>query len=566
MAWRSFYHTTRSAFGLGVAESMLGSPVADRSDDLDRLVRSLWTPTAFMDRLRGRDPRIAALDRIAEAGELRVVPDLLFLLPCAKALAPHVGRVIADLVRSVTPAQLAVLDQRVRPGMYVDTPGSWTALTPAAVRTLARACDLRASVIGLLGSHGNGYVRAEAIEVLAQHVDGDELPYLALRVNDWVPQVAARATTLLLERLRPDNLDAVIRALPFLARTLGQRRRGHGEIVEALRVVLQSDGGVRLLEKGAGLATPVRRIVFPLLAGVEGRARVTLVDAALRDVDDVIRARAIAWIDAGDGKPGERGRLLERLGRDDPSPVVRRRALAELAVHAPERIGGICGDLLLDRSARVRACARDLVRAYGVPLVPRDLYVEHLRGDTHARRAAALDGLGESGIAADAALVAPHLASPSPGIRKAAVRALGRLDAARGIAAAVTAIGDDASSVRRAAAAVVAANARAVDFARVGDRIRSIPDASVRRDLVPLLWHAGKWEAAAQLLEVYGDPDPAVRAQATDLLDRWLVHFNRAQVPPTEAQRQRIAGLMDAHVTHMPAPAARELRFVVKSR
>ena len=86
-----------------------------------------------------------------------------------------------------------------------------------------------------MASHANGFVRAAALEVLAQCAGGQEIPFFSLRANDWVEPVAARASELLLSRLRPDNRHAVLNALPFIVRVIGQRRRDHIEIERSLR-------------------------------------------------------------------------------------------------------------------------------------------------------------------------------------------------------------------------------------------------------------------------------------------------------------------------------------------
>ena len=193
--------------------------------------------------------------------------------------APQVARTIAELLRGMTPVQLSWLDERVRRGSYVDynARSAWQKLAPGAVPRLAQAVDFDPTVVGLIASHANGFVRAAALEVLAQQgdgQDGQELPFLSLRANDWVEPVAARATVLLTSRLRPDNRHAVLTALPFIVRLLRQRRRDHGAIERALRDVLLWDGAADALARGTGFATTVRRTMYELLLRGETAAAV----------------------------------------------------------------------------------------------------------------------------------------------------------------------------------------------------------------------------------------------------------------------------------------------------
>src|SRR5690349_1291762 len=139
----------------------MSPPIAE---EVVRLVWSLFERPSLLDRVRARDPRIDSLARIAESGQVSVVPDLLPLLAADDALAPHVGRAIAELVRGVTPVQLAWLDERVRHSSH-ESHGvrAWPVVAPAAVSRLAHAHELDTAVVGLLASHGNGFVRAAAL-------------------------------------------------------------------------------------------------------------------------------------------------------------------------------------------------------------------------------------------------------------------------------------------------------------------------------------------------------------------------------------------------------------------
>jgi hypothetical protein len=134
---------------------------------------------------------------------------------------------------------------------------------------------------------------AAALEMLAQHASGEEIPYLCLRANDWVEPVASE---LLLGRLRPENRHAVLHALPFIIRMLGQNRRDHCEVERALTSVLLSDGGTDALACVAQFDRLVRRKMFELLTAGGGASGRRFLNAATHDPDAVIRARAIRAI------------------------------------------------------------------------------------------------------------------------------------------------------------------------------------------------------------------------------------------------------------------------------
>jgi HEAT repeat protein len=533
------------------------------SDEVNRLVRSVCEERS-LDRVGGQDHRLASLSQIAESREVRVVPDLLPLLAVDDSLAPHVARTIADLVRDVSPVELSWLDEQVRHSSYAyNWPSAWHQLAPGAVSRLAQMAALDTTVIGLLASHANGFVRAAALEVLAQRAGGEELPFLSLRANDWVEPVAARAGELLLSRLRPDNRQAVLKALPFIVRVLGQRRRDHAEIERAIRAVLLSDGGKDALARATGFTTPVRRMMYELLTSGGTAVQRYLIHAALNDSDAVVRARAIRSVVTDTGFE-HRATILERLLRDDPVPAVRRLILAVLSEYMPERVGGLFPDVLLDRAASVRGLARFVARTHHLPIDAREVYVRALAGSLPRRLSAAIEGVGETGTQADAGLIAPFLGGNRPRIRRAALRALAKLDPERAVSSAIAALADDASSVRSAAVDILSTNANRVDFEIVSRRIRSLSDAHVRMTLLRVFVDAPKWEAPVFLLEAVTDPDGGVRTFACRLVDRWIDTFNRNQTQPTAKQLQRIGALLDAVGSRMPEETAKMLRFSIK--
>jgi HEAT repeat protein len=531
--------------------------------ELYQLIHSLFEERTLLQRVRRRDGRLATLIRIAQSRDIRVVPDLLPLVATDDTLAPHVARTIAALVRNVTPVQLSWLDEQVRRHSYsYDRSGAWHQLAPGAVARLAQAAELDGAVIGLLASHANGFVRAAALDVLAQHTNGQEIPFLSLRANDWVDPIAARATELLICRLRPEKRHAVLNALPFIVRVLQQHRRDHGGIERALKSALLSDGGNDALARSKQFGTLVRRKMYELTAGGTDSGR-RLVSAALKDPDAVIRAHAIRSL-ATDPHFEDRAAILERFLREDPVPAVRRLALTVVSEHMPERIAGVFPEVLLDRAASVRALARFVADTHQLALVPRTLYVQALDGTLPAQLAAAIEGVGETGTRADADLIAPFLSGPAPRIRRSALRALTKMDAERGVSAAVAAIVDDASSVRAAAVDILATNARRVDFDIVSRRVRSLSDPKARRTSLRLFLVAPKWDAPAYLLQALTDPDDEVRTIAACLVDRWIETFNRNQTQPTAKQLQQISALLDSVGSLLPEKTAKWLRFSLR--
>ncbi len=332
------------------------------SDEAVQLIRSLDDSPSLFDRARGHDPRRACLARITELGDYRVVPQLLRFFAADNPLSEEVARAIALLVGRLAPAELSRVDLQARSYScaYGGSDDAWWTLSPADVQRLAGLAEAYPAAVGLVASHPSGYVRAAAVEALGTFTTGEEIPFLAMRANDWVAPVAVRAGTLLQARIVADNSAAVLAALPFIMRMLSQRRQDHSQVAESLRRVLASDDGRNLLSRLPTLDPRTRRFAFELL-GSDTPSADRILRAALADADATVRRSAIrklvAMWDDETSTP-----VLEDLLLRDRGPGVRKEVLTLLAERSPDRVRQLLPHVLVE-SSRARSRDGSLSRA-----------------------------------------------------------------------------------------------------------------------------------------------------------------------------------------------------------
>lgn len=511
------------------------------------------------------DPRIPDLDALAATHDARAVPDLLPLLVANDALRPHVARTIAALSANVSPSQLSWLDSQARRFHSVAFDDrDWFALQPSGVVDLCRSIRPHWAAMGILASHPNGFVREIALRELGRSTGGVEIPYLTIRANDWVGEVAEIAAGLLAARLVPSNRAVVVAALPFIVRMFDQRRQDHRHLAEAFITVLGSDDLRDVLQAiRTGERRVARRIYELLLDRAPSRQ---IIDAAISDVDPVVRRLVIRRLPSVGDANLQTG-LLVTLAVGDRSPGVRKDALALLAERDANRVRSILRGALLDRSARVRSLARFLAAKLDPSIDVRALYLEQLDATSDRSSAAAIDGLGEVGTRDDADRLVPLLTVERSRIRRAALRALAQCDRDRALPAAMSALEDPSGSVRTAAGAIVRAERHRVDFATLHGRWRQGSDPNVRLGMLVLLAHAPKWDAVVYLLDaLVTDSSEAMHRHAARLLNDWIAAFNRSQLQPSREHLQRIRAVLAAPTASLDPQAATFLRFVVEER
>src|SRR5438270_786383 len=73
-------------------------------------------------------------------------------------------------------------------------------------------------LLALMSAHRSGYVRAEVIHSLGRDSSGTTIPFLLLRLVDWVEAVRRAADLELIDKLQPQYGDMFVRCLGLLER------------------------------------------------------------------------------------------------------------------------------------------------------------------------------------------------------------------------------------------------------------------------------------------------------------------------------------------------------------
>jgi HEAT repeat protein len=432
------------------------------------------------------------------------------------------------------------------------------------VRRLRLPPGTEAGAMGLLACVPSGYVREAAVQRLALLGGGDELPPLLLRANDWVPPVRIRALDALHARVVPDYAAHWVSALPLLLRLRGTKRIQAQPLVDAVLALLRTPDARDEVWQGMHAPDPsIRRACLRILLDAGGPELHAVIRDALASPDEGLRrgaAQAAASLDEAALDEAALDDLLPRM-LADRIPAVRRAGLGLAARRMGIAALPALRDALLDRAAGMRAEARAAIER----LEPMDFaafYRARLAPDA-PRLAEAVIGLGETGTAEDADLVAPLLDHPRPRVRANVLRALPRFAGDGAVPALLAAVGDPSSAVSRTAADVLRPRVARADAGALAGLMDAENAPHVRRNALSLLAARSKWDGIAWILQACGDADPAVRTAAREHLARWRQQFNRSFSQPTPAQQERIRAALDGAGNAIDRETAKWLRFAM---
>lgn len=465
--------------------------------------------------LRGPNYELEDRERIRALGEMGQPAVLSTLLPLASdlQLSEAVAAATRSLLRGRSALELAELDPQIRrwPAIGGQILAKWAMLSAARLPELTSG-TAGAWVAAALCSHSSGWVRLAAVNILGSAmISGEEIPFLLIRLNDWVEPVRQAAGLALLTRIQETHREFWLDCLPLLERIPG--RPDQQTILETLRAFCCRP---HFLE-AAMLSPEASRRACAFRMGVGHFPDEELLGRAFKDDEQAIQIWATRQLSKARVSQEFVLPLLSHV-----NPAVRVAALMLTESNPPEQ-------MLLDSSPRVREATRR--RLAGSDFVA--FYRNHL--DCKAGVA----GLGEVGGPADASLLLPL--SQNAALARSVVKAVGRLDADAHCNFLAAFLSHPQPGVAREA--FLAVRPLASRLLGLCQRLARAGPPHSRRLALMLLEGASKWESVGLLVELRHDPE--VGEQAEKLLQRWLQRYNRRQTPPTPAQLLGLRQLPD---------------------
>jgi len=536
------------------------------------LIASLWqalAPRPFWRRDGGTTAQARSLmQRLAEVIQ---AGDVVYVIPIVMARDRTLARMAADAVQRVvsglSPGELVELDHTVRSWLRHNRPGKgsflghWYDLDLRGVAYLAGCGDAAVSLLGLASYHRIGHVRQRAVELLARLRDGSELPFLLIRLNDWVPQVRRAAEKAVRERIVPEYASHFLRCMPLLLRLEGWRRRDRTPLLDWTALTADTAWRDAL---AAGMISDdrgTRRECLRQTILADPSTAQQLLQGALGDRDTGVRMWAVEQIASQADLDGLRAMLPLVLATGSVSS--RGRAIMVYLDKLPDEAPAVLHEALLDSHSSIREMARFYMGKQGEGDFA-TLYRRALAEAEGPRLRAAIGGLGEVGKTDDVDRLSGFLAHAFPRVRVAAVRAIARLDAKANVGRLIDAVADASPRVSRQALKCVEGHVGARWADALRELLRRTPHSHVKRNCLTLIARCGKWAGLPLLLEACLDEDEAVRDHAVQRLEHWVTDFNRTFTRPSPDEHQAAREALARVGSVLDERLSRELAFLLE--
>jgi HEAT repeat protein len=526
-------------------------------DLLQRLFDLSATTSRFFQSDRDAE-MVKVLQLIARQAELGAISGIVnYLISPSKEVRNAASLTVHSLLDRLPPERLRHLGDVVSGSWNWFIGYAWERLTPAGVQSLIGDPSTRTSVLGLLSFHRNGFVRYEALRLLARCHDATELPYLLIRQNDWVEPIRADARRAVEARLDDSHLPDFVTNLSLVIHLLAFQRQDHADVVRRVIGMLVQPHHHELLTRAIHSPDPtVRRSVVRLALDAVGEHRPRVIEHALSSPDGVIRLWASRHV-----RTCFSGRALEAVLRalnQDRFMPVRREALIIEADTSTDFGRGVWRRALLDENVSIRELARFHLGKMGDvdwPEIYRKMVVEH------PQSLAAISGLGETGDRSDLIAIRGFLNFPLPSRRRAAVRAFAQIGGESALADLLKYLRDDSPAVVREVRKHLEAFPTYLDaewLCRVAmeDHRRHVSETALR-----LINAKGKWGCLPWLIRASVRRNPSTAMCAQGLVEAWFTPpvCNRVFTTPSRHEKQAIIEALDHSCREMDETFLRRL-------
>jgi len=529
------------------------------------LIQQLYKAAGFWEKLKGSRDDAAILSEIGDSTEPTAIIDILpFILATNPDVAAAAAMSVHKLVLRTTTQELVWLDSVLRrhssySGGYLY---EWHKLAPEQLGLLERFGEASGSLIGIASFHQSGYVREAATKRLDLMASGAELPFLILRVNDWVSNVRDAAYEAIRARLKPRYARRFITHLALVSRLEEAGRADHKPLVQAINELLVSaECRTTLLESLKSEDRFIRRASFRLALDSTQSDLSSVVRQALDGQDTIVRVWAAQRVfSAFAGATLDL--FLESMRRDRFMPIRREALRIDVQRNSPGSLAEL-RSALLDPHASMREESRYHLRKLD-PMDVASFYRQYLLAAEGRTLCAVISGLGETGATADDHLIVPYTSHAASRIRRAAIRALAKLNGDAHVDLFIEALKDQVPYVSRQALSVLADQPSLVSDEQVWELFQSTSHPHVKRNALFLIEKLGKWDSIYYLVTAVRDSDEAIASMSRAGIQRWLARFNRSFTTPTDGQLARLDNALEESGSLLDEASQEQLRFSTK--
>lgn len=463
------------------------------------------------------------------------------------------SQVLNEALISSSFDDICKIDIQMRETTSMEWNIDWKTLKIENFITKQMSKDEQRAVLIFSSFNPNGYIREQALKLLVFYEE--TLPYLVLRLNDWVYNVRQTALTMFSKRLVEATDEELINTLPFLHK-LQKSKRGDNFIISSL---MQDKfcANEKLLEKGlANSDVRTRKTCLSFISNTSLPKTALLLKHIKKESDPFVRRMIFQILFKENIKIEE----LSKQFLKDKYPANRLLALQYLYDYNIDLAFIKAYQMLLDRNLQVRILSREIIKTIKKTDNFHQFYLENLSSNTTI----AVYGLGEVGCKEDCYIIEPYLKNSKTAVVRAAMISLMHLDSEKYITLITEMLYSEHSSIVNTAFMLLK-KYKDYDYKKILEAYQEIDYENAKIKCALLLFQASKWKTLLYILTIIGSNYEKLEAICQAQLSRWLLLYNNSFQSLSKKDSEEIKILINIKKPFLTSKIEKELIFLLKN-
>lgn len=383
------------------------------------------------------------------------------------------------------------------------------------VRLLEFETDISIHLLGIASLNSNGYVREKALKLISDANSPSALPYILLRLNDWVVSVRNLAEHILKNMLIPDNIDCFINHFGLINKLQDAVRVDLNSIKTQIEDFLKNDSVQDMVKsKLKHPQVKTRLFCYQLLKGKIVNDE-TIITSALHDKSFEVRMWLVEAIKTLE--PQDRYAIIEEL-LQDKSAKVKTAVLREHEDVVSLHFRRMLEMLLVDENASVREDARFIVKRHSmITDIPEFYRLQILKDPLPG----AIAGLGEIGGQRDYDIVCDFKTHEESKMRLASLKAMWQLSKVDSVGFVLDALNSEVPKIKKTAKRLLKKTKMPEIRLAMKEKLRS-EDLDMGIFALQIIYSYGGWQALLAILYAISREQEPVLSKARNLLNNWL--------------------------------------------
>jgi len=495
------------------------------SEEAHQIINQLYQKRALF--FHSNHDKVELIQELQHEGNVRVIPFLLpFVFHQNASIAEMTKRTIHYILAQSACKQWIELEQLIKEmNFYHKWSQTWDHLLPSHLSAFEIDTPVDATILGLCSFHRNGYVREEAVRMLSAQPQGQAIPFLLLRLNDYIKTTKKQALCGLRDNLQAELSPYFVDAIYLVEHLRNYPNVTDKMIIDEIEMLLQSRACQTAVHNGTYHEDRfTRRFCFRLFLQHHQYDNEFLT-RALQNTDALIALGAGETILNHYDQSFVRT-WIKSLSVHRYMPL-RRKTLHAIMERFPDQAKAYLEHALLDRHASIREYARFYLRSVFNREDFHTFYASCLSQRPYEETSpSVILGLGETGASSCIPLIEPFLLHPKVKVRKAAVRSIGKLHSSNQTVF-IQALLDPSPSVSKEGVKQLIPFLNEELSHQLWNLFIDTSSVMHKKQLLLLFQHSSKKDCLYYTIKARQSSELLIQALSEEIIVWWLSHYNR---------------------------------------